>query len=178
MGKQCECGCGKATAGPSSRFCRGHNLNANRPAAERLWAQVKKGDGCWEWTSPTMVKGYGLLRVSPQKKELAHRFSYELHCGPIPDGAFVLHKCDNRKCVRPDHLFLGDQDANMKDMAEKGRAADNRGEKNPNAKLTAADVAEVKRMRTEGHKRQVVADRFKITTTMVTLITSGKAWNS
>jgi hypothetical protein len=176
MSRLCECGCGETTKGGG--FCRGHNLNAHRPATARFWAQVQKGDGCWEWTSRTVVDGYGHLNVGQGKKVLAHRFSYDLHCGPIPEGQLVLHHCDNRLCVRPDHLFLGDHDANMKDMVAKGRKADFRGEKNPNARLTAEDAADVRRRRAAGEPRKEVAKRFRISTAMVSLITVGKSWNN
>lgn len=177
MPRHCECGCGKQMRGVTSRFCRGHNLNAHRPAVERFWAQVNKTDGCWEWTG-SLIDGYGSIRLNskPGGSPRAHRFSYELHCGPIPQGLQVLHHCDNRKCVRPDHLFAGTQTDNMRDMVAKGRNSDVRGEKNPNARLSADDVAEIRCMRAAGHKRPVVAAKFGITTTMVTPITRGKAW--
>lgn len=72
----------------------------------------------------------------------AHRVAYETEHGPIPKGALVCHSCDNPACVRPDHLFLGDQPLNMADMSLKGRAA--RGEKNYNAKLSADDVRAIR----------------------------------
>lgn len=165
-------------AGNDSRFCRGHNLNPNRSPEHRLWAQVKKSDGCWEWTSATLVDGYGLLRIDGKGKQLAHRFSYELHCGPIPDGIHVLHRCDNRLCVRPEHLFLGTRSDNMQDMVNKGRNADIGGEKNPNAKLSPAQVEEIRVLRASGQTRPEVARRFGISTRMVSLITTGKSWAS
>lgn len=178
MGQLCECGCGKSVAGDGSRFCRGHNLKPNRTPETRLWAQVKRGEGCWEWTSPTLVDGYGLLRIDGKSKKLAHRFSYELHCGPIPEGMHVLHHCDNRLCVRPDHLFLGTQTDNMRDMVAKGRNADIGGAKNPNARLSPSQVEEIRTLRASGHSRPEVARRFGISTQMVSLITTGKSWAS
>lgn len=71
--------------------------------------------GCWNWTRG-LTKGYGQFQ-----RFRAHRFSYELYVGKITDGMSVLHRCDNPKCVNPDHLFLGTQDDNMKDMQRKGR---------------------------------------------------------
>lgn len=75
--------------------------------------------GCWLWTG-AMQRGYGTMCLA-KRFFGAHRVSYELHNGPIPDGLHVLHKCDVRACVNPDHLFAGDRKANMQDMLSKGR---------------------------------------------------------
>lgn len=100
---------------------------------ERFWAKVDKEHGrkmphmdtpCWEWTGSSHCKGYGQFRNGKMVK--AHVFSYELHHGPIPlnsnkRGLYVLHHCDNPRCVRPDHLFLGTAYDNLLDAAQKGR---------------------------------------------------------
>lgn len=87
--------------------------------ASRFWAKVQKGEGCWEWTAST-ERGYGVLWYQ-RRREGAHRVSWLLSRGEIPPGMFVLHKCDNPPCVNPDHLFLGDNQANLRDAAAKGR---------------------------------------------------------
>lgn len=71
-------------------------------AEQRFWAKVEKSDGCWNWIAGT-VTGYGLHSIG-RKRVLAHRFSYELLVGPIPDGLQLDHRCHNRRCVNPDHL--------------------------------------------------------------------------
>jgi len=80
-------------------------------------------ESCWLWLGTKMTTGYGQFRLSPPKRATvgAHRMSWELYHGPIPDGMYVLHKCDVRACVRPDHLFLGSQKDNVHDMISKGR---------------------------------------------------------
>lgn len=92
-----------------------------RPAADRFWEKVEKGDGCWEWTAASL-DGYGIFKLSRSEgNRRAHVFAYELEIGPT-EGRWVLHRCDNPPCVRPDHLFLGTNADNMQDMSAKGRS--------------------------------------------------------
>jgi hypothetical protein len=78
---------------------------------------------CWVWSGAKLnTNGYGVIRIN-KKNELAHRVSYIIHIGPIKDGLWVLHKCDNRSCVNPGHLFLGTRTDNVNDMYKKGRGA-------------------------------------------------------
>jgi hypothetical protein len=88
----------------------------------RFWAKVDCTKECWTWTASVFTQtGYGQFALTPRKPVNAHRMSWELSFGDIPSGMYVLHKCDNRSCVRPDHLFLGTQKDNMVDMSNKGR---------------------------------------------------------
>lgn len=93
------------------------------PIAVRFWRYVTEGAGCWRWAGATRRDGYGqLCDRSSGKVVAAHRLSWVLHNGrPIPPGALVLHSCDNRRCVRPSHLWLGSASDNTKDMMQKGR---------------------------------------------------------
>lgn len=149
----CECGCGQKTPvakqtikrlglkrGEPFRFVAGHHQRVFRkPLGRRFWAKVNKSDDCWEWTACKNSAGYGQIRING-KAELAHRVSWELANGPIPDAMYVLHRCDNPSCVRPDHLFLGTSSDNTQDMISKGRRVILYGEDAGTAKLTNAQV--------------------------------------
>jgi hypothetical protein len=88
----------------------------------RFWAKVATSDGCWEWQAVRSSQGYGAFRPTPEsRQQSAHRYSWELAHGSIPPGLWVLHRCDNRRCVRPDHLFLGSASDNAQDAIAKGR---------------------------------------------------------
>lgn len=149
--------------------------------ATNFWARVATGDGCWEWLGTRHGHGYGLLRIDGRLVR-AHRVAWELENGPIPAGLSVLHSCDNRPCVRPDHLRLGTQRDNMADMDERRRRFTpfagqvQAGEQNRNAHLTAEQVGHIRGMAAAGHYQDDIAARFGVNQATVSLIVSGKTW--
>ena len=96
------------------------------PVDQRFWLKVDRSKDCWNWTASKVGKGYGGFTDKRHRRKhiVAHRFAWESCNGPIPDGLFVCHKCDNMLCVNPTHLFLGTQSDNIKDCFRKQR--DNR----------------------------------------------------
>lgn len=113
---------------------------------ERFWNKVQKTDGCWIWTAATDHNGYGAIMSRGKRPGNcmigAHQGSWLLNRGPIPDGKCVLHACDQPLCVRPDHLWIGTQLDNVRDMIAKGRMAF--GEKRAFAKLKWTQVRQIR----------------------------------
>lgn len=131
----CACGCGtplKKAAYPSqqTKYVKNHNPSGWRKPeaiAARFWSNVQKTDSCWNWTGKSYFHyGYGKFNVN-KKETRAHRYSWELHKGAIPQGLFVLHNCDNPKCVNPEHLRLGTQKDNVQDQFDRGRHRHQKG---------------------------------------------------
>ncbi len=137
--------------------------------ARRFWAKVAQGPDCWE-RAGSPKNGYSWLAHRTSETwtySYAHRFSYELHFGPIPSGLYVCHHCDNRRCVRPDHLFLGSHAENVADAARKGRLA---------SKLTEADVREIRNRVAAGEPAARVSRSFGVHSTYAGRIIRGLAW--
>jgi hypothetical protein len=141
-------------------------MPGGRPKSDvkaRFLAKVKRmPSGCLEWQSVLHRDGYGKF-YNDGRQIQAHRISYQLFVGPIPKGKWVLHKCDNRKCVEPTHLFLGDMILNIRDMDQKGR----RGSKSV---LTESQAEAIKKLLLAGRTQQSIADEFGIHQTAVSRI--------
>lgn len=135
---------------------------------------VKNPEGCWDWKgcAPTNP-GYGQFRFE-MKHERAHRASWILHNGEIPEGKHVLHSCDNRLCSRPDHLFLGNQTTNMIDKTKKGRVP--KGENHYKSKLTLETVKKIREMIALGKKGREIAKLFNIDYRQVSSIKTYRSW--
>lgn len=151
------------------------NLGSSDPKSgvdmkERFESKVDRTGDCHIWTGHVGQNGYGQISVK-NKATYAHRVAWEMENGPIPEGGYILHKCDNRRCVNPEHLFLGDFDENMADMVNKGRQA--RGERNYHAKLTENQVREIRSLK--GTNRSI-AERYNVTPSLISMIQSKRIW--
>lgn len=136
----------------------------------RFWSKIRKSDGCWEWTASCYTTGYGCFCPN-QNKVPAHRYMWELVNGPIPDGLWVLHDCDNRICVRPDHLHLGTRRDNIDEAMSRKRTA--WGERNSHHKLTEIQAREI--LNSVG-KVKDIAKQFGVCQSTVSVIRNGLSW--
>lgn len=199
-------GCGKPIE-KKSGCCRScttilRNKGRSTPPEQRFWLHVEKTDTCWLWTGPTNGK-YGRHFLRDRKSAFAHRYSWMLHHGPIPDGLQVCHNCpggDNPLCVNPAHLFLGTHMDNMADRQRKGRQARgersrpknpsrdashhsktrpwtvNRGEKTGHAKLKSADIPAIRQLLTQGVPKVRIAERYGVDPSTIIDIDRGRSW--
>ena len=149
---------------------------------DRLMSHVIKNEvsGCWEWQG-SKRGGYGRMIVGSRtdgtrRSESTHRISYIIHHGEIPDGMEVCHKCDNRCCVNPDHLFIGTHQENMDDRERKERNNPPKGEANPKAKLTEEDVLAIREKRLQGLSFGKLAKEYGVCKKTVQDAVSGKNW--
>ena len=139
---------------------------------DRFWKKVEKSDSCWQWKCAIDDAGYG--RFKGEKQDRSHRISYELFFGEIPKNLSVLHKCDNRGCVRPDHLFLGTQVENIQDAVHKKRMAF--GSRSARSKLTEYTVRKIKDLYSNGVNQVRLAYRFNVSQPSISLIVRGINW--
>jgi hypothetical protein len=172
----CECGCGRKTEriavtnrsmgrirGEFNRFVHGHNATKDGP----LYEVVESG--CWEWLWAMTGSGYGAFKLDGRMVP-AHRYVYEQRHGPIEPGMHLHHRCENRRCVNPDHL---------EPLTPKAHAATKRmvrGEKNNKAKLTTVAVRQIREFLGQGRGQDEIAAAFGVTQTTVSQIKLGKTW--
>lgn len=146
---------------------------------------VRNADGCWGWSGTPNADGYCRLGIGGRggRSIQAHRLSYELHVGPIPPGMFVCHRCDNRQCTRPDHLFLGPGPRHLPPRLSgvdhwSNKRPDKRlrGERHGRAVLTEAAVVDIRRRLRAGESPSAIGREYGVTGTAIYLAGSGVTW--
>lgn len=153
-----------------------------KPLADRFFAKVEKTPTCWIWKASVEAGGYGHIGIGRRGEGMkrCHRVSWELHIGPVPANLCVLHRCDNRRCVNPEHLFLGTKKDNSRDMAAKGRQVFQlnpervaRGERQGSAKLTEEQAREIKN---SDLRQYEVAKKYGVSLSTVNRLRCGRTW--
>lgn len=140
----------------------------------KLHGKIQNANGCWEWKGFRLKTGYGKFSYK-RKSYLAHRISWYLFNGPIPDYLCVCHKCDNPPCINPEHLFLGTQVDNIQDMIKKNRR-DFKGENAPYRKLSSNQVLKIRELIQNGVKQKEICRIFDITQGHVASIKYRRCW--
>lgn len=130
--------------------------------------RVNKTELCWLWTGTKNEYGYGIILMPGEKPVRAHRYSYELFVGKIPDGMVVMHSCDTPVCVNPDHLSLGTRDENNKDAVKKRRNAF--GEKNGHCRLSSQQVQDIL---SDTRRQYIIAKEYGVTQSHISRIKTG-----
>ena len=151
---------------------------------KRFWSKVRiVGSGCWHWTGARTSSGYGNFWLQG-KYASAHRMSWLLNQGNIPNGLCVLHSCDNRRCVNPDHLWLGSKRDNSLDASQKGRLHQvprshmRRGEKHGIAKLTDTEALEIFcRYAKRDTTMKTLASEYSVCAQSICNIVNGHTWS-
>ena len=174
----CQCGCGQRTAiatttstrhewirGLPKPFHGKHRLRRH-PWSLRFWRRVDRSEaGCWRWPGYKIWNGYGRVKRAKDRGILAHRLAYEFAVGPIPVGLDVLHRCDVRDCVRPEHLYVGTDADNQRDRYARGRGVSG---------LTDIDIHNMRSRLAAGWTRRTVAAAYGISRSMASAIALGK----
>lgn len=146
---------------------------------EAFWAKaIKQPNGCWEWTGCLTDSGYGLLTWAG-KRDRAHRIAYRIfNKRSIPAGLFVCHKCDNRKCINPEHLFLGTNYDNVMDMVSKGRdSLFKNGREAGNRKFTPEQVKEIRSLYPKLNTVEL-AKIYRVANSTISYIVNGKQYKN
>jgi Autographiviridae endonuclease len=180
----CKCDCGKNKIIESYRLKTGHTKSCGcyvSPTIEVYHEKKRKlikskiiiENSCWIWTGQIQCSGYGTMGYR-KKKVLSHRLSYLLFNGSIPDGMYVCHKCDNKKCVNPEHLWLGKQMDNLRDMVIKDRHV--RGERAFFSKLSNKDVLEIRYLFNDLKSFSKISKKFNVGSRCIKNIILRKTW--
>lgn len=180
----CLCECGNKIIITGSNLKNGYKKSCgcwhkprerSETIEQRFFKYVKKTKSCWNWIGSLNHAGYGQFFYNG-RPIVSSRYSWIMHHKEIPKGLFVLHKCDNPKCVNPKHLFLGTQIDNIKDCIKKKRSRYHKGEEKTLAKITENDVKEIRNIYNNPHSASQLGKLYGISKSNILNIVHRKAW--
>lgn len=177
----CRCECGKERLVRCNKLLSGKSKSCTcirRNNESDFWSKVEKTESCWLFrNSKTAPYGEFCWNRVPER---AHRVSWLLTFGAIPSGLFVCHHCDVKNCVNPEHLFIGTNADNMKDMKDKGRhvSAPQFGESNPMAKLTSQAVRKIRALLKKGQTQKKISKMFGVSRANIWMIKNERTWKT
>ncbi len=160
-----------------------YDIAQSRTAADKFWPNVTKTDDCWLYLNRSS-SGYGQMKHQGRNIG-AHRVSWEIHHGPIPNGSWVLHRCDNPPCVRPEHLFLGTPGDNSRDRNDKGRANHQgypahryvpRGEEVEQSRLAESEIPRIRERFASGESMRSIARSHGVTHEAIRKVIRRETW--
>lgn len=154
-------------------------IHVNKSLIDRFWSKVDKTNYCWNWNA--YCPKYGRIRSivnGKWKQEGAHRVSWSIHYGEIPDGMCVCHRCDNPKCVNPEHLFIGTHLDNAIDRKRKGRGSNPSGENAHRAKLSREDVENIRKHVSSGKTQAEMSKKYNVCKQTISNIINRNKWRS
>lgn len=179
----CKCDCGNTKSFTASNLIRGHCKSCgclgNVSETQRFFKHVKKmKNGCWEWTGQLHPTGYGRFIFQGNRGFLSHRVSWIIHNGELSSDLLVCHKCDNRKCVNPDHLFIGTNSDNIQDRTLKNRSNRPFGNKFAPRKLKENDIPKIRKLLSEGFSQKEIGEKFGVSRSTIYKIKIGERWKN
>jgi hypothetical protein len=147
----------------------------------RFWSKVDVRDNdeqCWHWRAHVGQNGYGRFKIGSGQTVHAHRVAWEIVNGQRLGEQFACHTCDNKVCVNPFHIYAGDRLTNARDAVERGllKGRPQKGEMNGNARLTAKQVEEIRKLIADGVPNTHIAPKFGVTHSLISRIKTGRSW--
>jgi len=176
----CKCDCGMERIVRKQCLIEGNSNSCGckkyGPVKDKIFNNIKKNEnGCWEWTGGLSARGYASMHYEGKRTPL-HRLSYILFRGPIPNDKLACHTCDNKKCINPDHIYIGTHKTNFRDAKERNRLRTRRGSAHPSSKLNEDKVRFIRFHYQNGFDIREMSSFFGVTKSILYQTAKGQRW--
>ena len=175
-GKTKSCGCDFPNGSLGANLSKEEYFEHTR---KRLKKKILIKNECWEWQGQLNNHGYAFAswgQAEEKKKTVLHRVAYAIWIEEVPRGLCVLHKCDNPKCINPEHLYLGTKKDNTRDIKNRNRFNPARGEKCGMSKLKSEEILEIRDLREKGMTLNQISHKFDVTYENIHAICKRRTW--